>query len=194
MCKNASVRTYLSTSITSTDWRQHRSWQQLLLLRRALNWETLLKACRGKGALRLIHNDIQYPCSDHAVTMPCPCLSPAMPWRVNSPMRCRVPDTLRQCRVFRESPRRSWKYSNCKSYNLTDFRGTLRGSRKKPNAGRSPTCSLWTADANSHMTWPCSTVSWPWEAAFRTAWSCHCTGVAWVRHGRDMGTAWNMWI
>jgi hypothetical protein len=31
------------------------------------------------------------------------------------------------------------------------LRGTPRGSRKKPNAGRSPTCRLSTADANSHM-------------------------------------------
>jgi hypothetical protein len=31
--------------------------------------------------------------------------------------------------------------------------GTPRGSRKKPNAVRSPRCSLWTADANSHI--PC---------------------------------------
>jgi hypothetical protein len=28
------------------------------------------------------------------------------------------------------------------------LRGTPRGSRKKPNTGRSPTCRLWTADAN----------------------------------------------
>jgi hypothetical protein len=32
-----------------------------------------------------------------------------------------------------------------------NLRGTPRGKRKKPNAGRSPTCHLWTADANSHM-------------------------------------------
>jgi hypothetical protein len=31
--------------------------------------------------------------------------------------------------------------------------GTLRGSRKKPNVGRSPTCCLWTVGANSPM--PC---------------------------------------
>jgi hypothetical protein len=30
-------------------------------------------------------------------------------------------------------------------------RGTLYGSWKKPNAGRSPTYRLWTADANSHV-------------------------------------------
>jgi hypothetical protein len=29
----------------------------------------------------------------------------------------------------------------------------MRGSRKKPKTGRSPTCRLWTADANSHMPW-----------------------------------------
>jgi hypothetical protein len=31
------------------------------------------------------------------------------------------------------------------------LRGTSRGSQKKPNAGRSPTCRLSTADTNSHM-------------------------------------------
>jgi hypothetical protein len=34
-----------------------------------------------------------------------------------------------------------------------NLRGTPCGSRKKTNAGRSPTFRLWTADANSHM--PC---------------------------------------
>jgi hypothetical protein len=34
-----------------------------------------------------------------------------------------------------------------------NLRGTPRGNRKKPNAGRPSTCRLWTADANSHM--PC---------------------------------------
>jgi hypothetical protein len=34
-----------------------------------------------------------------------------------------------------------------------NLHGTPHGSRKKPNADRSPTCRLWTADANSHM--PC---------------------------------------
>jgi hypothetical protein len=75
-------------------------------------------------------------------------------------MLCRAPAILRQCRVLRESPRGSRKYPNCLSYSLTDWyasdnnvRGTPRGIRKKPNAGRSPTCRLWTTDANSHM--PC---------------------------------------
>jgi hypothetical protein len=36
---------------------------------------------------------------------------------------------------------------------ITTIRGTPRGSRKKPKAGRSPTCRLWTANANSNM--PC---------------------------------------
>jgi hypothetical protein len=49
---------------------------------------------------------------------------------LNSHMPCRVPAILRQCRVLRETP---------------------RGSRKKPNAGMSPTCRLWTADIHSHM-------------------------------------------
>jgi hypothetical protein len=92
--------------------------------------------------------------------MPRPCRSPAMPYRFNSQMPCRAPAILRQCRVLRESSLGSHKYPNCCSYSLTDWyasdnnlSGTPLGSRKKPNAGRSPTCRLWTADANSHM--PC---------------------------------------
>jgi hypothetical protein len=86
-----------------------------------------------------------------------PCRSPVMPCRVNSHIPCRAPAILRQCRVVREIPRGSRKYPNCCSYSLTDWyasdnlRGTPRVSRKKPNAGRSPTCRPWTADTNSHM-------------------------------------------
>jgi hypothetical protein len=43
-------------------------------------------------------------CCTHAVPMPC---------RVNAHMPCRAPAILRQCRVLRESPRRSRKYPNC---------------------------------------------------------------------------------
>jgi hypothetical protein len=69
--------------------------------------------------------------------------------------------------------------------------GTTRGSRKKPNAGRSPTCRFWTTDANSHI--PCRShvvpLSWPWEVAFRTTYSCHGRGTAWyvwIKHGRSV--------
>jgi hypothetical protein len=88
---------------------------------------------------------------------------------VNSHMPCRAPAMLRQCRVLRESPRGSRKYPNCLSYSLTDWyasdnnlHGTARGNRKKPNAGRSPTCRLWTADANSHI--PCHFMPRPCRA------------------------------
>jgi hypothetical protein len=71
---------------------------------------------------------------------------------------CHAPAILRQCRVFRESPYGSRKYPNCESYILTDWcasdnnlRGTPLGSRKMPNTGRSSTCCLWTANANSRM-------------------------------------------
>jgi hypothetical protein len=109
--------------------------------------------------------------------MPFPC-------RVNSHMPCRTPAILRQCRVLRESPRGRRKYPNCiwdwfASGN--NLRRTPRCSRKKPNAGRSPTCRLWTADANSHI--PCRPVPWPWEVAFRTARSWHGIGTARARHG-----------
>jgi hypothetical protein len=35
----------------------------------------------------------------------------------------------------------------------------------------------------------CRAVPWPWEVAFRTAWSCHGTGAAWhvwIKHGRTV--------
>jgi hypothetical protein len=80
--------------------------------------------------------------------------------KANSHMSFRAPAILRQCRGLREIPRGSRKYPTCYSHSLTDwyasnsnFRGTPRGSRKKPNAGRSPICRLWTADANSHMSY-----------------------------------------
>ena len=102
-------------------------------------------------------------CPAHAIPLSCRA--------VNSHMPCRAPDMLRQCRVFRESPRGSRKYPNCQSSSLTDrlfcsvllpiftvvgmdhceegwydsdnnLRGTPRCSRKKPNAGRLPTGRL----------------------------------------------------
>jgi hypothetical protein len=89
-----------------------------------------------------------------------------MPCRVNSHMPSRVPAIPQHCRVLRESPRGSRKYPKCQSYSLTgwyasvnNLRKTPRGSRKKPNAGRSPTCSLWMADANSHK--PCHAAPMP---------------------------------
>jgi len=102
-------------------------------------------------------NSMPCPCRAHAVPLPCRA--------VNSHMPCRAPAMLQQCRVLRESPRGSRKYPNCLSNSLTDrffcsvllplftvvgiyrceedwyasdnnFRGTPRGSRKKPKAGR----------------------------------------------------------
>jgi hypothetical protein len=97
-------------------------------------------------------------CRSNAAPMPFP--RHAMPCRVNSHMPCRTPTILIQRRVLRESPRGSRKYPNFASYSLTywyasdkKLRGTPRGSRKKPNAGRSPTCCLWTANADSNI--PC---------------------------------------
>jgi hypothetical protein len=80
-----------------------------------------------------------------------------MPYRVISHTPCRSPAILRQRRVLNENPRGSRKYPNCYSYSLTDWyasdnlRGSPRGSRRKPKAGRSPTCRLWTVNVNPHM-------------------------------------------
>jgi hypothetical protein len=120
--------------------------------------------------------------------MSCPCRSSAMPCRVNSHMQCHASAILRQCRVLRESPRGSRTYPNCWSYSLTDWyasdklRGTPLGSLKKPNAGRSPTCRLRTADADSHM--PCHVMPMPRCAvALRSRFQ---NGMVMAWHGRDM--------
>jgi hypothetical protein len=93
------------------------------------------------------------PCSGYAVPLPC---HSALIHIYHG----RTPATFQQCRVLHESPRCSRKFPNRYSYSLTDWyasdnnlRGTPRGSRKKPNAVRSPTCRLWKADANSHIPW-----------------------------------------
>jgi hypothetical protein len=125
--------------------------------------------------------------------MPFPCRSPAIPCRVNSYTPCRAPAILRQCRVLRESPRCSRKYPNCWSYTLTDWhasdnnlRGTPSGSRKKPNAGKSPTCRLWTADDNSHM--PCHAHDLLCRGLEKSLSERHGRGMA----GRGMGAAWHV--
>jgi len=108
--------------------------------------------------------DSHTACRAHAAPMPLPCLSPAMPF-FNSHMPWRAPALLRQCHIIRESPCGSRKYPNCLHNSLTDrlfcsvllplftvvdmdrceedwyafynnLRGTSRGSRKKPKAGR----------------------------------------------------------
>jgi hypothetical protein len=106
-------------------------------------------------------------------------------------MPCRAPAILRKCRVLRESPRGSRKYPNCLPYSLTDLyasdnklRGTPRGSRKKPNAGRSPTCPLWTADADSHIPWHAHTASMPRCAVALRSRFKNGVVVAW--HGRGI--------
>jgi hypothetical protein len=92
------------------------------------------------------------------------------------------------------------------------LRGTPRGSRKKPKAGRSPTCRLWTADANSHVL-PMPRCAVALRSRFQNgmvvAWhgrGMTCVNKKWPhcvnqmgktqskplgeRHGRGMGTAW----
>jgi hypothetical protein len=117
------------------------------------------------------------PCRIHAAPMPSPCRPPAAlihtchaapmpsPCRVNSHMPCRARAILRQCRVLRESS---------------------RGSRKKPNADRSPTCRLWTVDANSHFpAMPCLCNA---HAALclgleKSLLERHGRGISWARYG-----------
>ena len=49
-------------------------------------------------------------------------------------------------------------------------------------------CARRLLKANSHITCvsmprPCRAMPWPWEIAFRTAWSEHGRGATWARHG-----------
>jgi hypothetical protein len=65
-----------------------------------------------------------------------------------------------------------------------NLRGTPLGSRKKPNAGRSPTCHLWTADANSHI--PCRSHAALCRGLEKSLLKRHSRGMAWERHWRGM--------
>jgi hypothetical protein len=144
-------------------------------------WCCQIEGC-ASDRLRLIQ-------TCHAAPIPCPC-------RVNSHLPCRAPAIFRQFRVLRESPHGSRKYPNCYSYSLTDWyasdnnlRGTPRVSRKKPNAGRSPTSRLWTADANSHMPCPCCANAALCCGLEKSLSERHGRGKARALHG--MGVAWH---
>jgi hypothetical protein len=103
------------------------------------------------------------------------------------------PAILRQCRVLHEGPCGSWKYLNC----LTDWcasdnklQGTPLVSRKKPNAGRSPTCHLWTADANSPMPRCAMALRSYFQNGMVMAWhrcSMACVTQTWLQCVNQMG-------
>jgi hypothetical protein len=122
--------------------------------------------------------NLHMPCSAHTVPLPCRAALIHMP--------CRAPSILRLCCVLRERPRGSRKYPNCLSYKLTywyaydkNLCGTPRDRQKKSNVGRSPTCRIWTADANSHMSCHAhAALCRDLKVVFRTAWSWHGTGAA----------------
>jgi hypothetical protein len=65
-----------------------------------------------------------------------------------------------------------------------NLRGTPRGSWKKPNAGGSPTCRLWIADANSHMSYHAHVALYHGLDKSLSEW--HGRGMARARHGRSM--------
>jgi hypothetical protein len=148
-----------------------------------------------------------------------------MPCRTHAvPLPFSAPDILRKCPVLRESTRGSRKYPKCWYASHNNLRGTLRGSREKPNAGTSPTCRLWTANVNSHT--PCrahaalchdlersrfqNDMVMAWHGLGMTRVNQtrpHCVnqmgktqsksfwhGMTGERHGRGMGTAWYVWI
>jgi hypothetical protein len=65
-----------------------------------------------------------------------------------------------------------------------NVRGTQRGRRKKPTLDRSPTARrpMLIHLCRAHAAPSCA-VPWPWEVAFKTAWSEHGSGAAWVWRG-----------
>jgi hypothetical protein len=85
------------------------------------------------------------PCRAHAVPLLChaalihTCHAAPLPFYDSAVSFVKVRVVARNIRIT------DWYASD------NNLRGTPRGSRKKPNAGRSPTCRLWAADANSHM-------------------------------------------
>jgi hypothetical protein len=131
------------------------------------------------------------PCRSHAVPMPFTC-------RGNTHMLCRDPAIPRQSRVLRESPRCRRKYPNYYPATGNSLLETPLGSRKKPNAGRSPICRLWTADANSHI--PCRSHAVPMSFPC-SSHAALCRGLERLlseRHGHDIAgertgvCEWNM--
>jgi hypothetical protein len=64
---------------------------------------------------------------------------------------------------------------------VTTFVGTPRGSRKKPNEGRSLTCRLWKADANLNI--PCRSHAALCRGLERSLSEGHSRGMAGERHG-----------
>jgi len=67
-----------------------------------------------------------------------------------------------------------------------NVRATPRGIRKNPNAGRSPTARLSTADVNSHM--PCCAHAEPLPCCAVVLRSRFQNGIVGARHGHGMGT------
>jgi hypothetical protein len=65
-----------------------------------------------------------------------------------------------------------------------NLRGTRRGRRKKPKAGRSPTSRLWTADGNSHV--PCHAHTALCRGLEKSLSERHGRGMARTRHGRGI--------
>ena len=62
------------------------------------------KMVRGRGGERPLKADSHIASHAHAVPLPCRAL-------IDTP--CRAPALLRECRIFRESPRGSREHPNC---------------------------------------------------------------------------------
>jgi hypothetical protein len=112
-----------------------------------------------------------------------PCHSPATPCHDALIHTCHTmprhaPAILRQCHVLRESPHGSRKYPNWYASD-NNLHGTLNGSRKKPNMGRSPARRLWMANANSHV--PCRAM--PHYGLEKSLPEQHGCCTAWMQHG-----------
>jgi hypothetical protein len=69
----------------------------------------------------------------------------------------------------------------------------VAAGRSRTQAGRPHAVSGRPRQFTRAMPCPCRTVPWPWEVAFRRAWSWQGTGAAWhvwIKHGRTVLIKW----
>ena len=99
------------------------------------------------------------------MSLPCLVANSHMP-------RC-APAVLRQCRVLSECPRVAGKIQ-------TTSHETPRGSRKKPNLGRSPIGRRETADVSSHIPYRVPAVLW--RDLEKSLAKRRSRSTAWARH------------
>jgi hypothetical protein len=158
MIFTASVRNILDTPsyVSSTadvvlwDATRHilivRYWmfEKVYFLHVLVRWECDwgLKFRKEPYCIQFTHTML-FPCRSDAV--PLPCHAAPLSLTVSAVSFAKVRVVVGNIRTAIPTVLTDWYASD------NNLRGTPRGRRKNPNAGRSPTCRLWTADANWHM-------------------------------------------